>query len=389
MGDGSESTIICVDNSDYNINEDLYPDRLVSLKECLNIICENKILSLDHRVGVLLMAGERCRTLVALTNSLGKLLNSIHDIPVNGTCDIVKSLSIAQLALKHRFNRGTNQKIVLLLGSPCTENEQNLMNIAKQLKKNNIGIEIVNFGSTEINREILTKLYENVNNNQNSKYIEVPPDATNISESILSVFSNHAYCSYGDVNANSDIFNTVQNALREDDIGNAVGGMNNAVGVNRNATNAASRLNDMPTIEDVQNMVDIDNDLREALLLSLREYNERQQILTESSHVPESAPAATSEENGARENQTTDNTNVPPNTNTSETQNETIEENKETNEQSDIGSKEEKQIENTEENKQTEQNEQTEQNDKNEKNDQTEKNEKNEKNEQNESIGEE
>lgn len=360
MSDGSESTIICVDNSDYNINEDLYPDRLVSLKECLNIICENKILSLDHHVGVLLMAGERCRILVALTNSLGKLLNSIHDIPVNGTCDIVKSLSIAQLALKHRYNRSTNQKIVLLLGSPCTANEHNLINMAKQLKKNNIGIEIVNYGSTEANRDILTKLYENVNNNENSKYIEVPQSATNISSFILSVFSTHTYCTFDDMNENSDIFNTVQDTLREDTVGNAVGGTDNVASVNRNAINAGSRHNDMPTIEDVENMVDIDNDLREALLLSLREYNERQQALTESTSAPDAAPAAPSEENGARENQTTDNGNVPLNTNASETQNETTEGDKKTNEQSDTVSKEEKQNENAEEDKQNEKNEKNE-----------------------------
>lgn len=322
MTDGSESTIICVDNSDYNINEDIYPDRFISLRDSLNIICENKILSLDHHVGVLLMAGERCKILVALTNSLGKLLNCIHNIQIDGTCDIIKSLSIAQLVLKHRSNRNAHQKIVLLLGSPCTANEKQLMNVAKQLKKNNIGIEIVNYGCTSTNRDMLKQLYENVNNNNNSKYIEIPEDTTNISSFILSAFSNHTYCTYDDMNVNPDIFNAVRDSLREDTAAHV--NTSNPAGAAVNVTNTrtnADRPNDMPTMEEIENMQDIDSDLREALLLSLREYNERQQGVVEETAVvsaetsangphPENTQENADNKNEANLNNTSTNTNV-------------------------------------------------------------------------------
>lgn len=80
-------------------------------------------LTLEPRlqVGVLTMAGKTPTVLVTPTQDLGKVLNSMHDLPLEGDTNLASAVQIAQLALKHRQNKNQRQRIVLFVGSPVTE----------------------------------------------------------------------------------------------------------------------------------------------------------------------------------------------------------------------------------------------------------------------------
>ncbi|GAB64461.1 26S proteasome non-ATPase regulatory subunit 4, partial [Plasmodium cynomolgi strain B] len=109
-----EATIICIDNSDYNRNEDIVPNRFLSQIDCINVLCCNKTsMHYKNNIGIVMMAGDKTKVKVSLTNDIGQLLSCIHDIKLDGTCDIVRSLLIAQLALKHRVDKNLGQKIML------------------------------------------------------------------------------------------------------------------------------------------------------------------------------------------------------------------------------------------------------------------------------------
>ena len=67
------------------------------------------------------MAGKTPRVLVTPTQDLGKVLNSMHDMALEGEPKLASAVQIAQLALKHRQNKNQRQRIVLFVGSPITE----------------------------------------------------------------------------------------------------------------------------------------------------------------------------------------------------------------------------------------------------------------------------
>ena len=208
------------------------------------------------------MAGKTPRVLVTPTQDLGKVLNSMHDMALEGEPKLASAVQIAQLALKHRQNKNQRQRIVLFVGSPITEtkvqalqsrasavtlghtahillqrpqegvatfcfvttnalichrhvkdacrlscssllllssanalrcacrppscyvvlslclppsrSQEELVKIGKKLKKNNVAVDVVNFGAAEVNGERLEAFIEAVNSGDNSHLVSVP-----------------------------------------------------------------------------------------------------------------------------------------------------------------------------------------------------------------------
>lgn len=80
----------------------------------------------ESTVGVLTMSGKTPRVLVTPTPDLGKVLNCMTEVDVEGESNISASVQIAQLALKHRQNKNQRQRIVIFVGSPVTEEKVRL-----------------------------------------------------------------------------------------------------------------------------------------------------------------------------------------------------------------------------------------------------------------------
>ena len=58
------------------------------------------------------MGGKTPTVLVTPTGDLGKVLNSMHDLALEGDANLASAVQIAQLALKHRQNKNQRQRIV-------------------------------------------------------------------------------------------------------------------------------------------------------------------------------------------------------------------------------------------------------------------------------------
>ncbi|CAD2098563.1 hypothetical protein YYG_02346 [Plasmodium vinckei petteri] len=272
-----EATIICIDNSDYNMNEDIVPNRFMSQIDCVNVLCCNKTsMHYKNSIGVLVMAGDGIKVKVSLTNDIGQLLSCIHDIKIDGSCDIIRSLLIAQLALKHRVDKNLEQKIIVFIGSPIEVNEKQLINTGKQLKKNNISIDIISYGNINKNRDKLNKLFESTNNNGNCRIIECPEDEDNLSKYVLNKILSNSNFNMNNLDEDEQLITAMElsmsTANNARDGGNTSSNNNTQSGSN---INSRKNPNDLPTVQDIENMKDIDNELKEALLLSLREYNEK------------------------------------------------------------------------------------------------------------------
>jgi 26S proteasome regulatory subunit N10 len=153
--------MILLDNSEFMRNGDYIPTRLEAQQDAANLLVGAKTQSHpESTVGV--SAGTEL--LVSPTDDVGKILNALHGLAFRGTSDVPASVQVASLALKHRRNKNGSQKIVLFVGSPLTNvDTKALTKAGRQLKKNNVSIDVVAMGELEENEPKLRELVEAAN----------------------------------------------------------------------------------------------------------------------------------------------------------------------------------------------------------------------------------
>merc|ERR1719411_927600 len=201
-----EATIICCDCSEYMRNGDFNPSRFASQSDAVSLISNTKTQqNHENTVGLIAMhPNAKADVLVNCTQDVGRVLSSLAKMrigdnslikppsmhgaastddqksaaaPADDSINILVALQTAQLALKHRKNKKQDQRIILFVGSPIAgaQNEKQLVKAAKRLKKNNVSVDIVNFGEAETNTALLTKFMEHVSANDNSNLVTVEP----------------------------------------------------------------------------------------------------------------------------------------------------------------------------------------------------------------------
>lgn len=117
----------------------------------------------------------RVELLVSPTEDIGKILACFSKIKLGGHADFATTVQIAQLALKHRKNKNGGQRIIAFVGSPIQDSVDKMIKIGKQLKKNNVAVDVISLGEVEENQEKLNAFIEAVNSGDNSHLINVPP----------------------------------------------------------------------------------------------------------------------------------------------------------------------------------------------------------------------
>ncbi|KAI9282729.1 hypothetical protein BY458DRAFT_130199 [Sporodiniella umbellata] len=182
-----EASMVVVDNSEWMRNGDYSPTRLVAQNEAVNLIFSSKTQSNpENTVGLMTAAGKGPDVLVTLTTDVGKILSALHGIKAGGKSNFLTSIQIAQLALKHRQNRNQHQRIIVFVASPLETDEKTLVKLAKKLKKNNVAVDIINFGEEAENTSRLEAFINNVNSNDNSHLVTIPPGPHILSDMLIS-----------------------------------------------------------------------------------------------------------------------------------------------------------------------------------------------------------
>lgn len=123
---------------------------------------------------------------MTLTNDLGKILHALHEAKIEGKASFTTGIQIAQLALKHRQNKNQRQRVIVFVGSPVETDEKSLVKLAKKMKKNNVAVDIINFGQDQENTSKLEAFIENVNSGDNSHLVTIPPGPHLLSDLLLS-----------------------------------------------------------------------------------------------------------------------------------------------------------------------------------------------------------
>ncbi|CAJ0887781.1 2792_t:CDS:2, partial [Entrophospora sp. SA101] len=90
------------------------------------------------------------------------------------------------LALKHRQNKNQKQRIIVFIGSPIDIEKNALVTLGKKMKKNNVAVDIINFGEESENNSKLEAFINAVNSGDNSHILTVPPGPHILSDALLS-----------------------------------------------------------------------------------------------------------------------------------------------------------------------------------------------------------
>ncbi|KZT62213.1 hypothetical protein CALCODRAFT_490406 [Calocera cornea HHB12733] len=181
-----EACMIVIDNSEYMRNGDFQPTRFGAQSDAVSSIFQTKVDSNpENTVGVMTMAGKAPEVLVTPTQDIGKILSALHNTKIGGEADIATGIQVAQLALKHRPNKSQRQRIVVFVGSPVNADDKSLVRLGKKLKKNNIAIDIINFGEEEENEGKLEEFVKATDSGNNSHLVSVPPGPHLLSDFIF------------------------------------------------------------------------------------------------------------------------------------------------------------------------------------------------------------
>jgi len=173
-----ESTMICVDDSDFMRNGDFVPTRMAAMQDAVNIVSLQKTrTNPENNVGLLTLASSE--VLTTLTTDPAKLMSKMLAIQPQGELKLMSGLRVAHLALKHRQGKNHKMRIVVFVGSPLDGVEEGeLIKLAKRLKKEKVNVDIIAFGDELVkNQKILNDFIDTLNGRDGtgSHLIVVPP----------------------------------------------------------------------------------------------------------------------------------------------------------------------------------------------------------------------
>ncbi|XP_016105531.1 26S proteasome non-ATPase regulatory subunit 4-like [Sinocyclocheilus grahami] len=183
-----ESTMVCVDNSEYMRNGDFLPTRLQAQQDAVNIICHSKTRSNpENNVGLITLANN-CEVLTTLTPDTGRILSKLHAVQPRGVISFCTGIRVAHPYIIWTFfvMIYLNVKCVFV-GSPVEDQEKDLVKMAKRLKKEKVSVDIINFGEEEVNTDKLTMFVNTLNGKEGvgSHLVTVPPGPS-LADALLS-----------------------------------------------------------------------------------------------------------------------------------------------------------------------------------------------------------
>lgn len=167
------ATMIVIDSSDFMRNGDYSPSRIMAVQDATNILCESLMQRNPENVlGFLTSGGQQCAVRETLTDDVERVTGSLASIAVGGGNNFGHGIQIAMLALSHVKNTRSEKQVVVFCGSPILESQERLVQLAKALRKDDVGISVVSLG-VPANTPLLNKFVDAVGRNA---YLYVIPE---------------------------------------------------------------------------------------------------------------------------------------------------------------------------------------------------------------------
>ncbi|UKZ81056.1 hypothetical protein TrVFT333_008824 [Trichoderma virens FT-333] len=172
-----EAVMVVVDNSESSRNGDYQPTRFDSQVDAVNVLFQSITQgNPESSVGLMSMGGKGPEVLVTLTTEQGKILEGLHRTK--------KKIARPQ-APTEPIPAPTNNSICLL---PVEDQEKELVQLAKKMKKGNISVDFVLFGDLDddATQKKLQAFNEAVKGNEGSHLVVIPPSSKLLSDQLIS-----------------------------------------------------------------------------------------------------------------------------------------------------------------------------------------------------------
>ncbi|XP_065289273.1 26S proteasome non-ATPase regulatory subunit 4-like isoform X2 [Dermacentor albipictus] len=179
-----ESTVVCVDNSEYMRNGDFLPSRLHAQQDAVKVVCHSKMRSHPEN-NIALMTMSSPEVLASLTTDVGRVLYRLTQIQLKGDVNFVATLRVAHLMLKHRENKSHKMRMVIFVGSPVVTTTGELGLLARRLKREKVNVDIVNFGEYAANMGKLSNFISILNGDGTGRSHMVTVPAGNILSKVV------------------------------------------------------------------------------------------------------------------------------------------------------------------------------------------------------------
>lgn len=182
-----QRVVLCLDNTEFMRNGDYAPTRFAAQQK-----------TAEHLVGKIVRSHPEslCSIMTMSNPTIEKSLSSnrqalqatLTQVSIRGeSIDMIKSLKIAQLALKKRGEESTGEKrVILFVASPIGHKREDLMKVAKIYRRYNISVDIINFGELAANQEILESFVSEVDSDNSSHIVNVPQGPHLLSDMVQS-----------------------------------------------------------------------------------------------------------------------------------------------------------------------------------------------------------
>ncbi|KAG8348038.1 proteasome regulatory non-ATP-ase subunit 10 [Trypanosoma vivax] len=170
-----EACFLCLDSTEFMRNGDQFPNRFLVVQEAAMLLVNAKLqMNAENTVGFLAMGGNACTVFETLTQDVDRVMSALSKVFIGGKrCHFSNGLQIACLVLGRRTNTLAAKRIVAFVGSPLAETSEELSELARKLRKDDVAVDIVNVG-VEANVLRLTKFVEQLNKNGNSRFLNAP-----------------------------------------------------------------------------------------------------------------------------------------------------------------------------------------------------------------------
>lgn len=146
-----QATMIIIDNSRFSRNGDILPTRFDAQIESLRMMVNARLQeNRESSVGLMTMGAGKVECLVTFVKESQQIMGQIGKVRVTGQSNLLKAIQIAQLSLKHRSNKNQTQRIMVMVASPVKASQSELAKVARNLKRNNISLDILNLGKISI-----------------------------------------------------------------------------------------------------------------------------------------------------------------------------------------------------------------------------------------------
>ncbi|KAH9249650.1 hypothetical protein BASA81_012619 [Batrachochytrium salamandrivorans] len=177
-----EATVVCLDGSEFMRNGDYAPNRLDAMKDCASLLVDAKFaMNPESSVGVVASGfalGPKSLCSCSPADSAINPLNACSSLAIQNTGSdfpFCASLQVAALTLKHRRNKNGQARVVLFCGSPIADSEEQMVKTAKNLKKNNIAVDVVSLGEQDANEAKLQAFFSAVQKGNLCSLVVCPP----------------------------------------------------------------------------------------------------------------------------------------------------------------------------------------------------------------------